>query len=137
MVDALGKTHRMLRPGGLMIEVHEVPGEVDIEVHSSNRITTVGRPASRTDFLDERQASAAVETVIERGLFSPEGERIYDFRAHFESLDALRRHMVENWEDTYLPDEVATAMTALVAGATGPTSIVIRHTARMRLLRKA
>ncbi len=105
MVHALEEIHRLLRPGGSLIEIHPALEFPFLQVVSN------AEPRSREDdpgfdYEDDlRAAERAVATVVDRGRFVLEERRRFELRTHASSVQELRDH----WAVTgaYDPEEKA------------------------------
>jgi SAM-dependent methyltransferase len=93
MVHALEEIHRLLKPAGVLIEIHPA-----VEPRPSVEVWSDGRPAFREDdpvfdYEDDlRQAEAAVASVLDRGVFVLDDRRRFELRTHAASVKELRDH---------------------------------------------
>jgi SAM-dependent methyltransferase len=101
MVHALEEIHRMLRPGGVLIEIHPVHGAW-IEVRSGIEELFV-EPDPGFDSDDElRPTEDAVSRVVDRAIFVLDGSREFDFLYYASSVGELRDHfaLVGGYDET-------------------------------------
>jgi SAM-dependent methyltransferase len=94
MVPALDEAHRLVVPGGTVIDIHPVPGTATVEVYCGGDVV-FAEPASAADDEGERQADAALAQGVERGLFAAERRAEFDFRAYASSSRELRDFLAE------------------------------------------
>jgi SAM-dependent methyltransferase len=93
MVHALEEIHRLLKPAGVLIEIHPA-----VEARPFVEVWSDGRRAFREDdpvfdYEDDlRQAEAAVATVLDRGVFVLDDRRRFELRTHAASVKELRDH---------------------------------------------
>ncbi len=89
MVHALEEIHRLLRSGGILIEIHPVHGAW-VEVWSGTDAAFV-EPDPGFDSDDElRPTEDAVRRVLRRGLFVLDRQQEFDFLTHASSVRELR-----------------------------------------------
>jgi SAM-dependent methyltransferase len=89
MVHALEEIHRILRPSGTLIEIHPIHGAW-IEVRTDDAVLFV-QPDPGFDSDDElRPTEAAIRNILERGVFTLDAERGFDFLAYASSARELR-----------------------------------------------
>lgn len=89
MVHALEEIHRLLRPSGILIDIHPVHGAW-IEVRTDDGVSFV-QPDPGFDSDDElRPTENAVRTILDRGVFTLDAEREFDFLVYAPSARELR-----------------------------------------------
>jgi hypothetical protein len=142
MVHALEEIHRMLGASGTLIDIHPIHGAW-IEVRSDDDIV-YAEPDPGFDPEDElRPTEDAIRTVLDRGVFTLDAEREFDFLAYSPSARELREFFAlvgaydqspDNPTITRLRDELyGRAQDALDRSETD-THIVYREQARMSRL---
>lgn len=91
MVHALEEINRLLRSGGMLIEIHpdlQAPPFVEV---GSNGNPPFSEDDPGFDYADDLQhADAAVATVLDRRVFVIEGRRRFELRTHAASVEELR-----------------------------------------------
>ena len=80
MVHALEQTHRLIVPGGMLIDIHPVTDGPPVLIRGQK----VGTMKETDDFVEYVQASAALDEVIQRGLF------VVERSSPFASLNSRR-----------------------------------------------
>jgi hypothetical protein len=90
MVHALSEIHRLLRVDGVLIEVHPVREPPTIEVRSNGGLRFSEHDPGYDYEAELRSAEAAVAEVLVRGLFTLDGETIFDFFTHAMTVRELR-----------------------------------------------
>ena len=93
MVHALEEVHRLLKPAGILIEMHPaVDAPPYVEVRSNGQLFfSEGDPVFDYEE-DLRQADAAVTTVLDRGLFVLEDRRRFKLLTYAASVKEMRDH---------------------------------------------
>jgi hypothetical protein len=112
MVHALEEIHRLLRPGGLLIDIHPTPAATHIEVHHGGAIT-FSAPVPGQTFQDIRYAEDALARVLDLGMFTLQQAREFEWRTYAASVEELRDFIA--WESAYDAGP-STAGTALEEG---------------------
>ncbi len=93
-VPALEQAHRLVGPGGSVVDIHPVPGTATVEVYRSGEVVFADS-ASASDGEGEVQADAALAQVVARGLFAAERRAEFDFRVYASSPRELRDFLAE------------------------------------------
>ena len=96
MVHALEEIHRLLKPGGTLIELHpslEPPPSVEVRASGRRSFSEV-EPAFDYDVDDLRRAERAVATAVDGGVFTRDGQRRFELRTHASSVEELRDYWV-------------------------------------------
>jgi hypothetical protein len=135
MVHALLQVRRILRPGGWLINIHDLPAPHVIEVHLSDTIRKVGWLMARDDFEAERSAFNALAQVVSEGHFDLDDEREFSFRLHVDGLDELQGWLSTTWESALLTEGTTQRIEKLISTSGQPAEIVIVEPARMTKLR--
>ena len=104
MVHALEEVHRLLKPAGILIEIHPaVDAPPYVEVRSNGQLFfSEGDPVFDYEE-DLRQADAAVTTVLDRGLFVLEDRRRFELLTYAASVKEMRDHWA--FVGAYDPEE--------------------------------
>lgn len=135
MVHALKKTRNLLNPGGVVLNVHDLPDPPRIDVYTGGRASGAGRMLSHTDFEMQRQADDALAQAVEDGLFTKEEEQIFEYTIHADTYDALKECLAESWETAYLPEETTKQVNSLMSRAGEQAKILMRLSARITRLK--
>lgn len=134
MVHALRKIRRFLNPGGIFLNIHDLPQPDRIEVHSEGLERYAGLLMSHTDFESQELADRALDQVVREGLFIRDEEQTFEYLIHADTLEALKKHMQETWETEYIPQDTSDKIIELMEEAVGEAEIVIRIPSRITRL---
>jgi hypothetical protein len=94
MVDALVEVHRLLRPQGVLIDIHPIPERMLYEVRDGGTVLlSAPDPLCYSD--EYRNAEEALDEVVRRGLFTREDTRHFDFFVVATSVSELRDFLQE------------------------------------------
>ena len=94
MVHALKEAHRVLQPGGILIDLRPALKHRRAGLGEGEEVRWLG--VMREDFSDDRAANRAVARVLREGLFRPETQTEFDVDRVLDSLDDFRE-----WLDEY------------------------------------
>ncbi len=94
MVRALEEIRRLLKPGGMLIDIHPVPEGYFIKALQSGRILFAERKRD-TCSEDVLHAENALAQGVERNLFAVDRRSEFDFLTYASSVDELRVY----WEE--------------------------------------
>jgi len=94
MVHALQQIHRLLRPNGILIDIHPIPEPLTLEVHKDGRLL-FAEPDPDYTGEDYRHAESALAQAIQHGLFVTQGTAQFDFFVYASSMAELRDFLAE------------------------------------------
>src|SRR5438034_1044458 len=92
MVHALEEIHRIVRPDGVLIEIHPVPEAPAIEIRSGGDLAFRESDPSYDYEDDLLHAERTAREMVRRGRFSLDATRDFDFATHASSIDELREY---------------------------------------------
>ena len=96
MVHALEEICHLLKPTGILIDIHPVAESSPIEIHQGGRIDLVGHLSVRQWCVDYQQADDALAEITERGLFAAEREGVFDSLTHYPSVAEMRTSLKDS-----------------------------------------
>jgi len=98
MVHALEEIHRLLKPDGVLIDIHPVSEPWPIEIHQGGTVDLVGLLSVRQWFFEFEQADIALAEVTQRGLFAVERNAVFDLPTHYDSAAEMGTALKESVE---------------------------------------
>jgi hypothetical protein len=134
MVHALEKTHSLLQPGGLLIDLHDTTSRPQLEFHTGTQKTSIGEVLDDTGFQRLRQTDEAVAQVIADKLFMVDAEQTFDYQTHIETLEDFHAWLDDTWDTSYLDDATLRRVVDLLIG-TDDGRLIIHRSARMTRLK--
>ena len=90
MVHALEEIRRLLKPTGILIDIHPVAEPSPIEIHQGDKIEPVGDLSVRQWCSDYQHADEALIETQRRGLFTVEREGIFNSLTYYDSAAEMR-----------------------------------------------
>jgi len=90
MVHALEEIHRLVKPTGILIDIHPVAEPSPIEIHQGEKIEPVGDLSVRQWCSDYQHADEALTEIKQRGLFMVEREGIFNSLTYYDSAVEMR-----------------------------------------------
>lgn len=92
MVHALTQSHRLLRPAGVLVDIHPLPDPPLLAVYRQGScVFSEVCPSQGAEAY--RQADLALGDAVQRGLFAREQTAVFDFRTYAPSIAALDDHL--------------------------------------------
>jgi hypothetical protein len=106
MVHALELIYSLLVPQGMLIDIHPTYEADPIEFTLGEKVFHLGETQETDDFIEYRQADAALVQAVQMGLFSQQGHAIITFQTHSDDLTELRQYLEGNWSDFIWQDQI-------------------------------
>jgi len=106
MVHALEKIHFLLKPDGVLIDIHPSGEPPPINVRLGEEIHTVGWVREADDYCEYIQADDALETAVSRNLFAWQKQGTFTYTVYTDTILDLCDHLAETWADAIIDDEV-------------------------------
>jgi len=135
MVHALQDVHKILRPDGVVVNIHDHPIPNLIEVHTPLTVAKIGWLTDKTDFVSERSAFSALVQVVADGQYVLEDECDFDYNIHAGDQDELKQYLSDCWESAILPERTSQRIAAAIREADEQPDLVIIVPTRMTKLR--
>lgn len=135
MVHALQQTHNLIRSGGWLVNVHDLPVPHLIELQSNDTAHKVGWILDKGGFESTRASLDALAQVVSDGLFFLEDERSFFYKIYAGDLAELQAWLAIWWESALLPERTAARLEDLALAAGEPYRILLSLQARMSKLR--
>jgi len=136
MVHALEITHGLLKPGGLLIDIHPSGEPPPVEVHAGSKVLLAGHVQETDGFMEYFQADDALAEVTAHGLFELERETLFPFTIHAPTIRALTDYLENEWSDAILSTPVSKQLAELMAEPGEDKKIIIREIVRISRYRR-
>ncbi len=100
MVHALDEIRRVLRPGGILLDVRPVEDKWSVEVASSANFEVTGYLVDMPiGIADDAAAFRAMREVQSLGWYLKEREEDFAFFYYWDTPSEMKEFMEEEWED--------------------------------------
>lgn len=141
MVHALQQIHNLLKPfdkaqgkaDGLLIDIRPNGELVKFIRPLEGGEHFIGYLQETDDYIEYRQAAAAVQEVVAAGLFKIEKAGAFTFQVHADSFAELKTFLDENWSDSLITEDVSTEAERL-DGEFGVGKVILREQVHIGLL---
>ncbi|MBI3764082.1 MAG: hypothetical protein HY260_19750 [Chloroflexi bacterium] len=119
MVHALKEIHRVLAPGGVLLDIRPISGATPLEVVREGKVELAGHFDESKDDPDDVAANNAVSRAVRRSLFHREKSGQFDFAYYWDAVDEMRAYVKEKWTASKLPGSVSRKARRLMAPGDG------------------
>ena len=130
-MHALEITHSLLKPDGLLVDIHPNGEHPQIEVHMGGKAQLAGHLDETDDFEEYFNADEALMEATRRGLFTVEREGLFTFLTHSSTIEELADFLEAEWSDSVLHKETIERATELMGEPGEDREIVLQETVRI------
>ncbi|MBN2551098.1 MAG: class I SAM-dependent methyltransferase [Anaerolineales bacterium] len=136
MLYALKTIRSLLRPGGLLVDIHPTGDPPPIELLCDGQRHLLGYLQETDNFIEYGQADVALSKADKRGLFAPDWQGTYPFASYFDTAAALRQWLAEYWGDAIFDPAIEARQQALLADQppASPPRVILREQVRITRL---
>jgi len=131
MVHALEIIHSLLKPGGVLVDIHPTGDPPRIEVLVGDQPHLAGFLQETDDFIEYTQASQALEQAVHRGWFSFQTSQEFIFKTYAPTPGELFQFLSAEWKDALLLPEVIEQAEALYKSADAESKIQLIERVRI------
>lgn len=149
MALAVAEAHRILRPGGLLLDIHPAGAPVQLEawVRRREHLSTTGEdpaahervalgPFEADDGLEDFTASTAALAAAASQGFTALETLTFDYRYFFDDLDELTDYLEENEELDLASEALLERALLALEAATTPARLVLAQPVIVSRLQK-
>ena len=126
MVHALSEAGRVLRPGGLLIDLRPTARNRQVELELAEARLHIGEIDSSNSAAEKRMADEMLQAALERGFFRAEHQARFEFVTDLDTLEDLREFGTR-LRRSVMPDGLPRRIAALTAGGGEDYLIRIRR----------
>jgi hypothetical protein len=106
MVHALETVHSLIKPGGLLVDIHPGTNKAWVEAKVNGKEYFLDTLEETDDYIEYKQAGDALAQAISQGIFSVEAGGKFPFIIHAATIEELRDYLTENWSDAVINESV-------------------------------
>jgi hypothetical protein len=107
MVHALEQIAPLLKPNGILLDIHPTNEPAAIAVRLREQLIPAGWINESDDYVEYEWADEALQHVVSGGQFALERTGTFDFMWHADSMVDLRAYLAEEWKDAIIDDVTA------------------------------
>ncbi len=127
MVHALEIIRELLKPEGVLVDIHPTSEPASIAVRLRDRIIPAGWVNESDDYVEYDWADEALEQVVNSGWFTLEQRSRFDFVWHAASLADLRAYLAEEWKDAFVDEVTAMRIEDMLKSTERDKEILVRE----------
>ena len=136
MVHALEKIYTLLKPEGILIDIHPTPEPAALVVRLDQRPTPAGWLDEVTDYAEYEWTDEALQAATDTGLFSLERRSAFEFVWHAESVPDLLAYLAEDWQDARLDAVTAMRLEEMLKTPEPDKEILVKEAIRIARYRR-
>ena len=127
MVHALQTVRTLIKPGGVLLDLHPGLDKAWVEVRVNGKDYFLDVVQETDDYIEYKQASDALGQMVENGQFAMEETGKFIFIIHADSMEEMRSFLVENWKDAILDKSLDDKAREYFSKAADSFEILIRE----------
>jgi hypothetical protein len=133
MVDALREAHRVLAPGGTVVDVRPISARVVIEVVTGDRVDWATEADAYGAAEDDASADAAVRHALSSGWFVSARNDRFDFEVYCDTAADLKTYaeLGRRMRDANIPYEELEGRRREVSTSSGQAARLCCHRPKM------
>jgi hypothetical protein len=100
MVHALEEIHRVLAPGGVLLDLRPLADRWPVEIVQGDNVHETGHLIDLPNGLaDDLASNHAVEKSAQRGWFKRKSDIIFPFYIYWEDPNEMKEYITDRWAD--------------------------------------
>lgn len=137
MVHALETIQQLLKPGGILLDIHPTNEPAAVAVRLREQIIPAGWIDESDDYVEYEWADEALQRVVDSQLFTLERVGVFEFIWHADSTNELRAYLAEEWKDAIIDDVTAMRIEELLKLPVHDKEILVSEAIRIARYRRA
>lgn len=137
MVHALEKISQLLRPDGILLDIHPTNEMAAMAVRLQTQIVPAGWLHESDDYEEYEWADEALQRVIDDQRFTLERVGTFEFVWHADTLPELRAYLAEEWQDAIIDELTAGRIEELLKLPVPDKEILVSEAIRIARYRRA
>jgi len=123
--DVLEKAHQLLKPSGVILDIHPRPRASKVEIRIPGHFINIGHLDEAGLIRRVNDARREIASMIWDGFFGYHDIKIFDFLYHFDSVDECIEFLGREWDDSTMDGPIVDKARELLANKRG--EIIIRQ----------
>jgi hypothetical protein len=136
MVHALEKISQLLKPNGILLDIHPTTEMAAIVVRLREQIIPAGWLNESDDYVEYEWADEALQQVVSRGQFTLERVGTFEFVWHADTLHELHAYLAEEWKDAIIDELTAGRIAELLKLPVHDKEILVSEAIRIARYRR-
>ena len=141
MVDALRRSHGLLAPGGIVIDIHPTPEPAHLEIAAGSEFVCLADRLDDGTASGPRQrhmaADAAVLACMSDDMFTREAATEFVFRTHADTVEELLDYLHAKWKQLHFNAADLSRARYRLARGDGTAVVVTERVTASRLVTRA
>jgi hypothetical protein len=136
MVHALEKIQQLLKPGGLLLDIHPTNELAALAVRLREQLIPAGWVNETDDYVEYEWADEALQRVVDDRRFTLERVGTFEFVWHADTMNDLRAYLAEEWKDAIIDDLTAMRVEELLKLPVHDKEILVSEAIRIARYRR-
>ena len=136
MVHALETIHGLLKPDGVLLDIHPTNEPAAIAVRLREQLIPAGWINEADDYVEYEWADEALRRVVDDRQFKLEHTGTFNFIWHADSMTDLRAYLAEEWKDASVDDVTAMRVEELLKLPVHDKEILVSEAIRIGRYRR-
>jgi len=128
MVHALRETCRVLRPGGLLIDLRPIVSHPPVDVLGGDQAASAGSLDDSSDSADAVACEGALRLAVAQGWLRPHETDAFSYSMYWDTTEQMLDYVTAHWGEVQVPEDVVVRAQRLADVAVRPVRIRIRLT---------
>ena len=137
MVHALEKISQLLKPDGILLDIHPTNEMAAMAVRLQTQIVPAGWLHESDDYEEYEWADEALQRVVADRHFALERVGTFEFVWHADTLHDLRAYLAEEWKDAIIDELTAGRIEELLKLPVHDKEILVSEAIRIARYRRA
>ena len=137
MVHALETIQHLLKPGGILLDIHPTNEPAAVAVRLLEQIIPAGWIDESDDYVEYEWADEALQHMVDNRPFMLERMGTFEFMWHADSMNDLRAYLAEEWKDAIIDDVTAMRIEELLKLPVHDKEILVSEAMRIARYRRA
>ena len=136
MVHALEKIQQLLKPNGILLDIHPTNESAALAVRLREQIIPAGWINESDDYVEYEWADEALQRLVDNRHFTLERLGTFEFIWHADSMSDLRAYLAAEWKDAIIDDVTAMRIEELLKLPMHDKEILVSEAIRIARYRR-
>jgi hypothetical protein len=127
MVHALETVHSLIKPGGLLLDIHPGTDKAWVEARVNGKDYFLDCLEETDNYIEYEQADQALAQGVERRLFTIADSGKFTFIIHAATIEEMRDYLSENWKDAVLNESVESKAREYLTASVESYEVLVRE----------